>query len=96
MMSRIYCTNPQHGELHFYLLLRGKPYYLFCQPYRRQVYQFYARPMLLDDALSYAKSKGSDQISKTISRLPGAIHYIESEYGIAVLKRTAKRQNIAA
>ena len=58
MMSRIYCTNPQHGELHFYLLHRGKPYYLFCQPYRRQVYQFYARPMLLDDALSYAKAKG--------------------------------------
>ena len=61
MMSRIYCTNPQHGELHFYLLHRGKPYYLFCQPYRRQVYQFYARPMLLDDALSYAiKCEGKD------------------------------------
>lgn len=96
MRSQIYCTNPQHGELHFYLLYRGRSYYLFCQPYRRQVYQFYVRPMLLDDALSYAKAKGSDQIRKTISRLPGAIHYIESEYGITILKRTAKLQNTAA
>lgn len=96
MTSQIYCTNPQHGELHFYLLHKGTSYYLFRQPYRGRVYLFYSRPVLLNDALSYSRAKGNNQIRKTISRLPGAIHYIEFEYGITVLKRTMKRKNIAA
>ena len=96
MAPQIFCTNYQHGELNFYLLHNGTSYYLFCQPYRKNVYQYYKRPILLDDALSYSKAKGSDQIRKTISRLPGAIRYIESEHGITVLKRTIKRQAAAA
>lgn len=96
MTTQIYCTNPLHGELHFYLLHKGSHYYLFKQPYRWRVYAFYNRGVLLNDALSYSKAKGNDQIIKTISKFPCAIRYIESEYGIAVMKQTKRRAEAAA
>lgn len=96
MTTQIYCTNPRHGELHFYLLHNSIRYYLFCQPYRRQVFAFYKQGVPLKDALSYARAKKDYSLIKTTSKFPSAIHYIESEYGIAIMEQTKRRKAVAA
>ena len=96
MKSRIYCTNPKTGELYFYLRHDRKRYYLFHQPYRKSVCAFFEHGVYLDDAFDYSRAKRNPRIVKTISKLPFAIHYIESEYGVIVLERTRKRRNQAA
>ena len=96
MKPNIYCTSPKKGELNFYLRYNGTSYYLFQQPYRKSVCAFFERGFYLDDAFNYSRAKRNPRIVKTISKLPFAIHYIESEYGVTVLERTRKRRNQAA
>lgn len=96
MTTQIHCTNPRYGELHFYLLHDSAHYYLFSQPYRRQVFAFYKQGVPLKNALSYSKAKRDDSLMKTTSKFPSAIHYIESEYGIAIMEQTKRRKATAA
>ena len=96
MKSRIYCTNPKTGELYFYLRHDGKRYYLFQQPYRKSVCAFFERGVVLNDVFNYSRAKRNPRIVKTMSKLPYSIHYIESEYGIAVLEQTKRRRSRAA
>ena len=88
--------KPEKGKTQFFLDHNGNTYYLFQQPYRKSVCAFFERGVVLNDVFNYPRAKRNPRIVKTISKLPYSIHYIESEYGIAVLERTKRRRGQAA
>lgn len=96
MMPMIYCTSPKKGKLSFFLDHNGNTYYLFQQPYRKSVCAFFERGIILDEVFNYSRAKRNPRIVKTMSKLPYSIHYIESEYGIAILEQTKRRRSRAA
>ena len=88
--------KPEKGKTQFFLDHNGNTYYLFQQPYRKSVCAFFERGVVLNDVFNYSRAKRNPRIVKTISKLPYSTHYIESEYGIAVLERTKRRRGQAA
>lgn len=88
--------KPEKGKTQFFLDHNGNTYYRFQQPYRKSVCAFFERGVVLNDVFNYSRAKRNPRIVKTISKLPYSIHYIESEYGIAVLERTKRRRGQAA
>lgn len=94
MKPRICCRTTDKGEHSFYLMADNQEYYLFRQAYRKGVHTFFANGIRLDDAYDYSKAKRDNAIIHTLSKLPLYIKYIESEYGIAVLKQTQRKQQL--
>ena len=84
--SVIYCTQPVHGTLYFYVLAGREEHYLFGQSFRPSLWQRYRFGVLLDDALDRAKCTPADR--KICDRLFKMIPYIEKEYGVSVLRRS--------
>jgi len=91
MGSIIYCSVSKQGDHTFYLRLDGDEYYLFTQKHRKSVHKFYSDGVRLDDAIDFGRSHRDNAITRTMSKLPMYIRYIEKENGIAVLNKT-KRQ----
>ena len=88
MKTAICCKNPTRGQLAFYLVQNQKEYFLFYQPYRSKVAEYYMHGQALDDALDFSKGRNDTCILKTMSKLPAYIRYLEKEYGLAVLRQT--------
>lgn len=91
MKDTIYCRTTDKGVHSFYLSSNGTSYYLFSQDYRRGVNAYYRKGVLLDRALDYGRSDNDVAVIRTMGKLPSYIRYIEKEYGIQVLKKTAKK-----
>ena len=72
-------------------MANGKKYYLFWQAYRRSVQSFFAKGLRLEEVYDFSKAKRNNAVIRTLAKLPLYIKYIESEYGIAVLKQTQKK-----
>ena len=87
MKATIYCTEPKHGGLDFYLKVNGESYYLFNQRWRQAVKDFYKNGVSIDRALS-PSHYGNRHIS---DKLPCYIRYVEKEYGITILEKSKRR-----
>lgn len=87
MKASIYCTEPKHGGLDFYLKVGNESYYLFSQKWRQAIKDCYAGGISVDQALK-ASRHGNRHIS---DKIPVYIRYIEKEYGIAVLEKSKRR-----
>ncbi len=91
MKPIIYCTETQRGVDTFYLETSSGRYFLFQQTYRPGVHAHFSRGLRLEDACDFSKSRRNKAVIKTQCKLPAYIKYVESEYGIVVLKQTLRR-----
>lgn len=91
MKNTIYCKPTAKGIHSFYLITETDTYFLFSQNYRRGVNKFFADGVCLDMALEIFRANGDSAIIRTMKKLPTYIKYLESEYGIEVLRKTAKK-----
>jgi hypothetical protein len=93
MKTIIYCKPTEKGMHSFYLINGDEEYYLFSQAYRRSVANYYGRGVLFDNAIKYSKAHNDSAITRTMTKLPMYIRYIEKEYGIYVLDKTKKNMD---
>ena len=91
MKATIYCKATDKGIHTFYLRSEGCDYYLFRQNYRRGVNEYFRDGVRLDDALNFSRAKGDNAIKRTMEKLPSYIKYIEREYDLEILRKTAKK-----
>ena len=91
MATEIYCRATAKGIHSFYIRQDGKTHFLFSQNYRRGVNNYYYAGVRIDDAIDFSRAGGDDAILRTMKKLPSHIRYVEREYGITVLRKTAER-----
>lgn len=84
----VYCSENTRktGGLDFYLRMNGTDYFLFNQRYSSSVEVVFNKGVELDRAM---RTRGNPFIQKVVEKLPKYIKYIESEYEITVLRRSA-------
>lgn len=93
MSNFIYSKTEQKGIQSFYLVSQGKEYFLFSQRYYRGVKQYFHNQVHLSEALDFGNSRMDTALIRTKKKLPMYIEYIEKEYEITVLKKTAKKNS---
>jgi hypothetical protein len=91
MVTTIYCTPTAKGVHSFYIEASGETHFLFSQDYRRGVNEYFRDGVRLDDALNFSRAKGDNAIKRTMEKLPKHIEYIEREYDLEILRKTAKK-----
>lgn len=92
MKNAIYCKPTDKGVHSFYYVLGCKEYYLFSQPYRKGVAEYFGYGVHLNDAIKYSKAHEDTAVIRTMSKIPMYVKYIEKEYGIEILERTKKER----
>lgn len=92
MKAEIYCKPADKGIHSFYLVLGAEEFFLFSQAYRKGVDDYYRGGVFLNDAINYSKAHKDCAITRTMSKIPTYVRYIEKEYDVKVLEKT-KRSN---
>ena len=87
--SVVFCTQPIHGTLYFYVLTGREEHYLFGQSFRPSLWKRYRYGVLLDSALDWSKC-GFPPERKVREKLFKMIPYIEKEYGLSLLRKSEK------
>ena len=93
-MTTIYCRSNSNKH-DFYLNFEGYTYYLFSQPFRYGVDEFFKNGVKLDKAINHGIGRSDFAIHHTMDKLKAYIKYIETEYEVIILKQT-KRKKAAA
>ena len=93
MKAKISYKATSKGIHTFYLSVDKKEYFLFKQNYRKSNREFFMNGKFLTEILN-ATNVHSHATRKTIEKLLPAIRYIEKEYGIAVLEKTKRKDDI--
>lgn len=91
MEASVYCTVKNKGIHNFYIEAGGETHFLFSQDYRRGVNEYFRDGVRLDDALDFSRAKGDHAVLRTMEKLPSYIKYIEREYDLEILRKTAKK-----
>lgn len=94
----VFCVVPESDvESHdFYVKVENEAYFLFRQPWRYGVNQFFENGVRIDKTIKGTLKKYDHAVLKTIEKLPAHIKYIEKEYGIAILNQTKKKEALYA
>ena len=90
MKTEIYCKPTEKGIHSFYLVMGSEEFFLFSQAYRKGVDDYYVSGVLLNEAMNYSKAHKDSAITRTMSKIPMYVRYIEKEYDLAVLERTKR------
>lgn len=91
MKTQIYCQPTQKGIHSFYLVTSDGEYFLFNQNYRKSVHNYFCKGVPLSGAIDFSKTHHDSALTKTMSKLPMYIKYLEKEFDIQVFKKTKKR-----
>ena len=91
MANTIYCETTAKGIQSFFITANGETHFLFSQNFRSGVKEYFERGVRIDEAINFARAKGNTAIMRTMEKLPSYIRYVEREYGMEVLKRTARK-----
>ncbi len=91
MKATIYCKATDKGVHTFYLAQGREEYFLFHQNFRRGVKEYFGRGVSINEAFNFSRSHHNTALIHTMEKLPAYIKYVEKEYGIEVLKQTAKK-----
>ena len=91
MTAFVSCKPTAKGIHSFYIEASGETHFLFSQDYRRGVNKYFRDGVRLDDALNFSLAKGDNAIERTMEKLPKHIEYIEREYDLEILRKTAKK-----
>lgn len=87
--AKIICEHIAPEALTFYLKVGVDKYYLFNQPYRKVIENYYSAGKIISDAIDASKAKYSEAVLRVMRKLPSHIKYIEKEYDISVMNRSA-------
>lgn len=90
MKTIIYCKPTSKGIHSFYVAIGNERFFLFEQAYRKGVEQYYGNGKLIDDALNFSKAHNDYAITRTMTKLPMYLQYVEMEYGMKILKKTRR------
>ena len=88
MKSMIYCRPTAKGVHSFFLVMDNEEFYLFSQPYRRGVEEYYGNGVGISDSIKHSRAHYDSAIWRTMDKVPVYVRYIEKEYEIEVFKRT--------
>ena len=91
MANTIYCATTSKGIQSFYITANGETHFLFSQNFRRGVKDYFERGVRIDEAINFARAKGNNAVMHTMEKLPSYIRYVEREYGMEVLRKTARK-----
>ena len=91
MRCTIICRPTDTGMHSFYLTTGNASYFLFSQHFRCGVNRYFSDGVRLDEAMDFSRAKGDSAIIRTMEKLPSHIRYIEREYDIEILRKTARR-----
>jgi len=91
MTAIVSCKSTAKGIHSFYIKAGGGSHFLFSQDYRHGVNEYFRDGVRLDDALDFSRAKGDTAIKRTMEKLPKHIEYIEREYDLEILRKTAKK-----
>lgn len=91
MASRVYCKTTAKGVQSYFLTVGKVDYYLFNSDFRRSNKEFFSQGRFIQEVLD-ARRHVSASVQRISIRIISAIRYIESEYGICVLQKTARKQ----
>ena len=91
MNAIIDCRTVANGRLGFYLSCRDWSYYLFSQAYDPSVYSYFGNGVSIDRSIDASRCKRNHAVLQAMRKLPAHIRYIEKEYGIVVLRQTARK-----
>lgn len=94
-MTKIYCKRTA-GNHDFYVVVGKNEYYLFSQAFKRSVEKFYGHGVTIDKAINHGIGKRDHAIHHTMDKLKMNIRYLEIYNNIIILKRTMKRNAVAA
>ena len=90
MKGKIICKTTAKGEQTLFYKIAKREYFLFKQAYRKSVHNFFKNGVTIG-GLDFGKTK-SHAVRKTIEKMPASLHYLESEYGIAIYEKTKHKQ----
>ena len=91
MANTIYCETTAKGVQSFFINANGETHFLFSQNFRRGVKDYFERGVRIDEAINFNRANGNSAISHTLEKRPAYIRYVEREYGMEVLRRTARK-----
>lgn len=91
MKKKVYCLTTDKAVQSFYVEVCGKSHYLFSQRFRQGVKEYFGKGVDIDMALDFSRAKNDTAVINTMRKLPSRIKYVEKEYGIEVLRQTARR-----
>ena len=91
MANTIYCETTAKGIQSFFINANGETHFLFSQNFRRGVKEYFERGVRIDEAINFARAKGDNAVMRTMEKLPSYIRYVEREYGMEVLRKTARK-----
>ena len=91
MANTICCETTAKGVQSFFIHANGETHFLFSQNFRRGVKDYFERGVRIDEAINFKRANGNSAIIHTMEKLPSYIRYVEREYGMEVLKRTARK-----
>ena len=91
MKAAIYCKPTAKGVHSFYLVKGNDEIFLFSQPYRKGVADYFGQGIILSDAFRHSKAHEDAAVLRTMNKIPMYVKYIEKEYGIEVLEQTKKK-----
>ena len=92
MKTTIICRTTAKDTASFYIRSGNKQYFLFNQPFRRSVKQFFQNGVLLNRALDPSHAYGNRALIRTMRKLPAYIRYIEKEEGVLFFTQTKRKQ----
>ena len=91
MSLKVYCSTKDKGVQSYYLADGKESYYLFDSAYRVSNKKFFSRGRVIQEVLA-ARRHSSESVRRTSVRLISTIKYIEGEYDLCVLQKTARKQ----
>ena len=91
MANTIYCETTAKGVQSFFINANGETHFLFSQNFRKGVKDYFERGVRIDEAINFKRANGNSAIIHTMEKLPAYIRYVEREYGMEVLRKTARK-----
>lgn len=91
MAAKIYCRTTAKGIQSYYLTEGKENYHLFDSAFHRSNKEFFSQGRFIQEVLN-ARRHASTSVQKISVRLISLVKYIESEYGICVLQKTANKK----
>ena len=94
MSTVVYCRTLEQGVHSFYMKVDGKRYYLFSQDYRKGVQDYFGHAgVSIDDAINHSKGHNDKALMRTMDKVLTQVKYIESEFNVIALRRTAIKKS---
>lgn len=98
-MTRVFCKKTEDRfltpRLSFFVEAGRENHYLFSQSFTKEVYDFFKNGVSLDKPFNHSLANRNKSILKIVDKLPSHIRYIEKEYGLTILHKTAKKRRAA-